>query len=325
MKTRTLGVAVAVVMLCSLLSACTVTRFALFSKPPGPTDPVSPQPEEVDEFPPSKESGEEYLSSDTWYFHSLLDPSQQAVYMGLYQNLQAYIEDDTDTEPFAYTFENPGPTLDGQNIVQFVGFDHPILAQYFSSCIVATENDGNMLFRDITTKDSQVFGDITDIRSQICEIEAAADAFLSAIDLSLSDYEKYLQIAVKLCREAEYDYAFGTQGQTLKDFLLDTSVYGGLVNHLCVCQGFAKTYQYVCQRAGLFCTVVAGRTSGGDHEWNIIKLDDGYYHVDVTWMQASGERYFCLTDDEIAVDHAIISQYHPECDGLKYAHGGALQ
>ncbi len=205
MKTRTLSVAVAVVMLCSLLSACTITNFALFSKPPGPIDPVSPPPEEGDEFPPWEEPDEGRLSSDTWYFYGLLDPLQQAVYLELYQNLQAYIVDDINTEPFAYTFENSGPTLDGQDIVQFVGFDHPILAQYFSSCIVATENGGNMLFRDISTKDFQVFGDITDVRSQIGEIEAAATAFLSAIDLSLSDRDKYLQIAVKLCGEAEYD------------------------------------------------------------------------------------------------------------------------
>ena len=67
---------------------------------------------------------------------------------------------------------------------------------------------------------------------------------------------------------------------------------------------------------------IAGRTDSGDHEWNIIKLDDGYYHVDITWMQANRDRYFCLSDEQIFADHIIISQYHPECSGQKYAYDG---
>ena len=110
----------------------------------------------------------------------------------------------------------------------------------------------------------------------------------------------------------------------MRQFLDDSGVYGALVNHLSICQGFAQTYDYLCKRAGLFSLVVSGNTSFGDHAWNIIKLDDGYYHVDTTWMQSNKNRYFCLTDKQIAVDHTIISVYHPDCDGSNYAYQGSL-
>ena len=198
-----------------------------------------------------------------------------------------------------------------------VKWDNPIIAQYFNTVTVKKAN-GSMVFTD--TDDQRIFGNTQNIRQVIRDAEAAADAFLSGLSSSMSDYDKYWYIAKKLCEETAYDYAFPQV--SMKRFLDDSGVYGALVNHLSVCQGLAQAYAYLCNRAGLFSLVVSGSTSSGDHAWNIIKLDDGYYHVDTTWMQSNEARYFCLTDMQIAVDHTIISRYHPKCDGRKYAYNG---
>lgn len=64
----------------------------------------------------------------------------------------------------------------------------------------------------------------------------------------------------------------------------------------------------------------------GLHSWNYIKLDDGYYMVDVTWDDPYGNEdnicyrdYFCLTTEMISENHQIEnSQVVPLCNGRKY-------
>ncbi|SBW08133.1 exported hypothetical protein [uncultured Eubacteriales bacterium] len=253
-----------------------------------------------------------------WYYYNMLDSSQQAAYLELYDAIQAWINNDSDTQPFAYELRNPGSTVDGDDLLMDVKWDNPIIAQYFNT-ITAEKTSDSIRFTDMD--DQHIFGNTQDVRQAIRDAEAAADAILSGLSSSMSDYDKYWYIAKKLCEETAFDYDFPQVA--MRQFLDDSGVYGALVNRLAVCQGFAQTYDYLCKRSGLFSLVVSGNVASGDHAWNIIKLDDGYYHVDTLWMQLNENRYFCLTDKQVAVDHTIISMYHPECDGSIYAYQGA--
>jgi len=51
--------------------------------------------------------------------------------------------------------------------------------------------------------------------------------------------------------------------------------------------------------------------------------------VDVTWMMEHGERYFCLTDEQLVIDHSLPDYSHMPipstfytCDATKYAYMG---
>lgn len=254
-----------------------------------------------------------------WYYYNMLDFSQKAAYLELYDAIQAWVINDSDTQSFTYALKNPGATVNGDDILTYMKWDNPIIAQYFNT-VAVKEANGSMEFTD--TDDQHTFGNTQNVRQLIHDVQAAADDILSGLSSSMSDYEKYWYIAKKLCEETVFDYAFPQV--SMRQFLDDSGVYGALVNHRSVCQGFAQAYDYLCKRAGLFSLVVSGSNSTGDHAWNIIKLDDGYYHVDTTWMQSNEYRYFCLTDKQIAVDHSIISVYHPDCDGNHYAYQGSL-
>nr|MCR4744921.1 hypothetical protein [Lachnospiraceae bacterium] len=70
-----------------------------------------------------------------------------------------------------------------------------------------------------------------------------------------------------------------------------------------------------------FCAGYAGEA----HAWDIIKLEDDYYNVDVTWDDTGDEKicnydYFNKTDDDYASNHArrTLSVYLPACNGEKY-------
>lgn len=252
-----------------------------------------------------------------WYYYNTLDDSQKKAYQELYNAIQSWIGNSEGTQPFSYALKTPGPAVDGDVILMNIKWDHPIIAQYFNSVIPSSEN-GSIVFSDVD--DQQVFGSALEVHQLIQEVEAAADVFLSGLSPSMSNYDKYWYIAKKLSEETAYDNAFPQV--SIRQFLDDSGVYGALVDRLGVCQGFAQTYDYLCKRAGLFSLVVSGSTASGNHAWNIVKLDDDYYHVDTIWMQSNENRYFCLTDMQITVDHTIISQYHPECNGSQYAYDG---
>ncbi len=99
------------------------------------------------------------------------------------------------------------------------------------------------------------------------------------------------------------------------------SAYSALVNHYSVCAGYSKAFQYIMQKLGIPCYYVTG-DSGGDHAWNIIKLDDYYYNVDLTWDNTGGNMYayFNKNDKDFSLTHnrSAISASLPKCTGNSY-------
>ncbi len=93
------------------------------------------------------------------------------------------------------------------------------------------------------------------------------------------------------------------------------------MDHSSVCAGYSRAYQYILQKLGIPCYYCTG-SSGEDHAWNIVKLDDGYYNVDVTWDDTDPATYdyFNKTDSDYAGTHVrkSLSVYLPACNGMKY-------
>ena len=85
--------------------------------------------------------------------------------------------------------------------------------------------------------------------------------------------------------------------------------YGGLVDRMAVCLGYASSFQLLMNMAGMECITVVGAShaSTGDHAWNMVRLDGEWYCVDATWDFAYREtmngcewRYFNVTSDYMA-------------------------
>ncbi len=101
---------------------------------------------------------------------------------------------------------------------------------------------------------------------------------------------------------------------------------GLLLNGLAVCSGYASTFQLLMELAGVDCEYV---TNHG-HAWNLVKIEDEWYHIDVTWDDPIPDTpdvviytHFMMTDAELAnlKDHANWScecnETH-ECDDESY-------
>ena len=61
------------------------------------------------------------------------------------------------------------------------------------------------------------------------------------------------------------------------------TIYGGLVLNTPQCEGYAKTFTYVCNKVGIESMVITGNVaSGASHAWNKVKVDGDWYNIDLT-------------------------------------------
>ncbi len=127
----------------------------------------------------------------------------------------------------------------------------------------------------------------------------------------MSDVEKARVLHNWLIANADYDY--GSDPYYHADGVL---LYGKGV-----CQSYAQAYVYLCTAAGIPCIYVTGYAGGGSHGWNIVNIDNAWWHVDCTWDDPGGSSprydYFMKTDAEMRSDHSWDEDWtHGSIDGL---------
>ncbi len=82
-----------------------------------------------------------------------------------------------------------------------------------------------------------------------------------------------------------------------------TEPYGVIAKGMSVCAGYSKVFQLLCSMARVECAVVSGygrgisfqpleegrRPYAGNHAWNAVRIQGGWYLVDTTWDAGGGE------------------------------------
>ena len=120
--------------------------------------------------------------------------------------------------------------------------------------------------------------DFDTAKQRYSQIQAAVSEILAGITNNADQYEKVKYVYDTLIRETDYHL----------DSADNQNIYSVFVNHLSVCQGYAKATQYLLNRLGVECALVLGKVQTGEgHAWNLVKIDGSYYYVDTTWGDAS--------------------------------------
>lgn len=247
----------------------------------------------------SGETGEGLLfSAEEYPYYQMLSENQQSVYRQIYANAQNL------TEKFA-----PEKTVSASDVkiaFEAVIGDHPEmfwLETGYSSKYLANGQCVEIDLKYNSTAD--------DLESAKQRFDAAAQNLITGAASLDSNYEKEKYVHDALASAVTYDLTAD----------MNQSAYSALVNGKSVCAGYARAYQYLLQQLGIPCYYCTGY-SGGDHAWNIVKLEDGYYNVDVTWDDAAAIRYdyFNKTDADFASTHVRqnLSVYLPACNGTAY-------
>ena len=247
----------------------------------------------------SGETGEGLsFSAEEYPYYQMLSENQQSVYRQIYANAQNL------TEKFA-----PAKTVSASDVktaFEAVIGDHPEMFWLETGYSSKYLTNGQCVEIDLKYNSTA-----DDLESAKQRFDAAAQNLITGAASLDSNYEKEKYVHDALASAVTYDLTAD----------MNQSAYSALVNGKSVCAGYARAYQYLLQQLGIPCYYCTGY-SGGDHAWNIVKLEDGYYNVDVTWDDAAAIRYdyFNKTDADFASTHVRqnLSVYLPACNGTAY-------
>lgn len=89
------------------------------------------------------------------------------------------------------------------------------------------------------------------------------------------------------------------------------SDYDLLMEGTSVCNGYALLTYNMLQKLNIPVSLVSGTAAGEAHIWNMVKLDNYWFHLDTTWDDPIPDgdtvsyTYYMLTEKEISKDHTI--------------------
>ena len=120
----------------------------------------------------------------------------------------------------------------------------------------------------------------------------------------ISDYEIAIAIHDKIINDINYSYE--ADGITPEDDLWAHNIIGVFSKQGAVCEGYSKAYQILLNYFGIENIIVSGSADNDEHMWNLIKLDNNWYDVDVTWddtLDGAIYYYFGLDNDTFNNTH----------------------
>lgn len=178
-------------------------------------------------------------------------------------------------------------------------------------------NTQEVICKDVVFNYNNTLEDVAPLRE---EFAAKADDIISnVITDDMTELEKALKLHDYIVLHTVYD----TQ-ETLPDLNGGSSAYDILVSGNGVCAGYAKAYKYLLGKVGIESVVVT--SSAMNHAWNLVNIDNEWYHVDTTWddpvpdsIGRVNHKYFMLSDAAIQQTNDIrkYSHYNWESKGFE--------
>lgn len=182
---------------------------------------------------------------------------------------------------------------------EFISIEFESLTKYHNgyylciSDLVTTQTDIALRYA-VRTGDTSVL--------QEAELQTYQKLFAIAEELNLaelSDIDAVLAVHDYLVLNTAYDTATAATGSGGPAHYAS----GTLLNGLAVCSGYASSFRLLMILADIPCEYVFTDT----HAWNLVQLEDNWYHIDVTWDDPTPDRegvviytHFMLTDADIS-------------------------
>ena len=114
------------------------------------------------------------------------------------------------------------------------------------------------------------------------ELTNKLNEFYNSLKLDeMSSYDKLKSIYDYICDNVAYGYQ-------------NNSAYSALINGSSSCRGYALLFYRMALDLGFDARIIPGRVTGGNydnyHEWNIVRIGDKYYNVDVNFGDNTGSQ-----------------------------------
>ena len=152
------------------------------------------------------------------------------------------------------------------------------------------------------------------------QVEEAVNNILRDTRLQkMTDFQKEVFVHDYIIKNVEYDHTLGNNGSRLEPY----TVFGALIQKKAVCEGIAKTAKLLLNLLDVKCIVVSGTYEGHPHAWNIVKLKDFSYNLDVTMDMGRvihpGKmryNYFNFRDSDMNMYSPDRPEMLPKCEAI---------
>ena len=250
---------------------------------------------------------------DRYYYYRLND-TEKAIYARLFKGVQSHA---------------PEIRLDGEKLeanavekaYRAITLDNPLL-YYLGKLEYAIDDSGVTMKPCYDCRPETVAENNKNIQKSVKQI-------FSRLDMNhLDEYEKEKRIHDYLVTHTDYDYeALDTDKR--ERVLAAHSIIGIFSRQQAVCEGTAKACKLLLNVANIKCLVVTGKAThprdgmadaDSSHAWNIVRIGNRSYHLDVTWDAIrSSDSYICydylnVPERAIRIDHTGFSGM-PDCTG----------
>lgn len=227
------------------------------------------------------------------YGYKSLNTKEKALYTQLYNSFSNF-------EKSIKITKSGISMMNAEKVYWCVHYDNPLLFQIpFMLCRwqgTSSNVTGLIMSYDYTSAQCDLYKK---------RFIAEADKIIKSADgsQSLMDYLKVIHDKILLAT---------SYGDNSTDEESVYRAFGTLVNHIGVCEAYSRTFEYFCRRIGIENLLVVGDVDGG-HIWNMIKLDNEWYHVDLTWDDEDDGSisyyYFNVNDIDLKSEGRIISKF----------------
>ena len=120
---------------------------------------------------------------------------------------------------------------------------------------------------------------IDEIPAMLAEFHEMTDAILAEVDPTMSDWEKVAFVHDYVALHYDYDHDLEIY-----------DAYAMLKTGIGVCQAYSLLTRYLLKELGIECECVSCK--GLNHEWNIVKIGNSWYHMDVTWDDRDDKGFY---------------------------------
>lgn len=266
------------------------------------------------------------------FFYNQLDEDSKIIYSGLW-NHKEDLKTGTYKVQFGSTFQELLSQSNGQeqlgkayqSAIEAFSYDNPDVfylnpnKMYLNIETATTVSSVKYnVFIDSGNKDNYLIDGFTS-KAQVEKIESQLENIRMQIVNAVSgtNEQKARQVHNYLIDNISYDTSLS------KDNIYD--LYGALIKGESVCEGYAKSYQYLLNAIGIPCVIVIGTGTNSqgqteNHSWNYVQLNNKWYAVDVTWddpiIQGGGTltnssryQYFLRGKNKMDKDHFTDGQF----------------
>ena len=246
-----------------------------------------------EQYSESFEINELTINMNSYYYNKLND-GQKKIYESIANAVKNFESEFPIRDYVADSKENFAQEV-SVSIAAFIN-DHPevfyIESQYSTYTLSGFDGDIGYIKLNYTEPT------LEDVNLKIEAIKQKIEEYTEGTQ-DLSDYEKELYIHDKLAQNVTYS--------NLEDLpRAYHTAEGPFLENIGVCDGFTKTLQILYDQVGIDSIIVLGVLDDNPHAWNLVNIEDNWYHVDLTSSRSIVEEtgiithaYFNLSDERM--------------------------